>query len=194
MPTRKIFCMCRNYVLFHLSVLCFQPNNFLRVNFFATFSTDLNSASNYAFFDTHIKIIWKKYLFGHISTFCKLWSQTRAKRLQKSKNIFYKCVLEFNFASFNGSGLLIIYKKTLNRCSLLYRYYTPKRIKARILNLIIVLIRLARGEGRVAMICFVMEVCKGGCTGCLNRGCLAASHCQFQLLVCSTWGLLIIIT
>jgi hypothetical protein len=37
----------------------FQPYNFLRVNFFATFSMDSNSASNSAFFDTHFEIIWE---------------------------------------------------------------------------------------------------------------------------------------
>ncbi len=65
-----------------------QPYNFLCVNLFATFSSDSNLASNCAFFDTHIEIIWNKHFLGHISTFCKLWSQTRAKRLKKSKNIF----------------------------------------------------------------------------------------------------------
>ncbi len=33
------------------------------------------------------------------------------KRLKLSKNVFYKCVLEFNFSSINGSVLLIFSKK-----------------------------------------------------------------------------------
>ena len=37
--------------------------------FFELFPTDLKSASNSALFYTHIKMLWKKYLWGHISTF-----------------------------------------------------------------------------------------------------------------------------
>ena len=55
--------------------------------------------------------MWKKNILGHISTFCKLWSPTRTKRLKKTKNVFYKCVLEFNFASISGSGFFIFSKK-----------------------------------------------------------------------------------
>jgi hypothetical protein len=52
-----------------------------------------------------------KYFLGHISTFCKLLSQTRTKGAKKSEKIFYKCVLEFNFAFIQGSGLLIFFNK-----------------------------------------------------------------------------------
>ena len=47
----------------------FQPSNFLGVNFLDTFSTDSKLASNSAFFDTYIENIYKKYFWGHISTF-----------------------------------------------------------------------------------------------------------------------------
>jgi hypothetical protein len=40
-----------------------------------------------------------------IRTCCKLYSQTRTKRLEKTKNDFLKCVLEFIFATIKGSGL-----------------------------------------------------------------------------------------
>ncbi len=85
--------------------------NFFRRTFLAIFSTDSKSASNSAFFDTHIEWMWKKNILGHISTFCKLWSPTRTKRLKKTKNVFYKCFLEFNFASISGSGFFIFSKK-----------------------------------------------------------------------------------
>ncbi len=88
-----------------------HPCNILRVHFFAIFSTDSKSASISAFFDTHITNIWKKYFLGHISTSCKLLSQTRTKRRNKTKNVFYKCVLEFISSSIYGSGLLIFSKK-----------------------------------------------------------------------------------
>jgi hypothetical protein len=57
------------------------------------------------------ELIRKYYFLGHIIIICKLWSQTRAKRLKKSKNVFYKCLLEFSFSSINGSGLLTFFKK-----------------------------------------------------------------------------------
>ncbi len=53
-----------------------SANNFF-VHFFKTFSTDLKSECNSAFFD--------KKKFGQISTFIKLWSQTQNKRRQKKK-------------------------------------------------------------------------------------------------------------
>jgi hypothetical protein len=40
--------------------------------------------------------------------------------------------------------------------------YIPQRPNARGLALIDVLFNLAGGEGQGAMICFVMEACKGG--------------------------------
>ncbi len=48
--------------------------------------------------------LFKKKL-ALFSTFCKLWSLTCKKRLKKSKNIFCKCVLDFNFAPIKGSVL-----------------------------------------------------------------------------------------
>ncbi len=58
----------------------------------------------------YLDSVLEKIFLGHISTFCKLFSQMRMKRLKKSKNV-YKCVLVFNFASVSGSGLLIFPKK-----------------------------------------------------------------------------------
>ncbi len=40
-------------------------------------------------------------------TFFKLCSQTRKKRLKKSKKVFSKCVLDFNFAPITGSVFFI---------------------------------------------------------------------------------------
>ncbi len=54
----------------------------------------------------------QKIVMGHISTFGKLWSQMRKKRLKKSKNVFCKCVLDFNFAPITGSVLFIFLKKS----------------------------------------------------------------------------------
>jgi hypothetical protein len=50
---------CRNLVfaLFSLTnVLQFSTNNFFQVNLFPVISTDLKSAKNFAFLDTHMKI------------------------------------------------------------------------------------------------------------------------------------------
>jgi hypothetical protein len=62
---------------------------------------DLKSASNNAFFDTHFtpisKCCAKKYFWGHISTFCQLWSLTRTIRLKKSKNLFFQTWIRINY-------------------------------------------------------------------------------------------------
>ncbi len=70
-------------------------------------------------------LLWffpKKIFLGHIRTyFVKLWSQTRKKRLKESKNLFSKCVLDFNFAPIKGCVLYFL-KKSQIRCTLLYMY------------------------------------------------------------------------
>ena len=58
-----------------------------------------------------ISIFSKKKFLGHISTFCKLSSQMRPKRLKITKNVFYKNVLESDLASIKGSGSFIFLKK-----------------------------------------------------------------------------------
>ncbi len=63
-------------------------------------------------FLTPFVIFQKKNFLGHISTFFKLWSHTRKKRLKKSKNVFCKCVLDFNFAPIKGSVFFISKKKS----------------------------------------------------------------------------------
>ncbi len=65
--------------------------------FLKTFSTDLKLAWNSAFFDTFFDL--KKKCLGHISSFFKLWSQTRKKLLKKTKNLFYEHALEFSYAT-----------------------------------------------------------------------------------------------
>jgi hypothetical protein len=60
------------------SILHFFVNNFLRMRFFAAFSTDSKSASKFAFFIPILHLV-----LNHISTFWKLWRQTRTKRLKR---------------------------------------------------------------------------------------------------------------
>ena len=50
--------------------------------------------------------------YFNISTFCNIRSQMRKKRLKKSKKIFCKCVLDFNFAPITGSVFFIFKKKS----------------------------------------------------------------------------------
>ena len=101
---------CTFFTFTHVRQTCFAYNFFL-VHFFTTFSTDLKSAWNSAFFDTFFDYFKKINFFGHISTFFKLWSQTRKKRLKKSKNLFSKCVLDFNFVPIKESVFFIFKKK-----------------------------------------------------------------------------------
>ncbi len=100
---------CTFFMFTPVRQTCFAYNFFV-VHFFTTFSTDSKSAWNSAFLDTFFDFLKKKIL-GNISTFFKLWSQTRKKRLNKSKNVFCKCVLDFNFAPIKGSVFFIFKKK-----------------------------------------------------------------------------------
>ncbi len=101
---------CTFFTFTHVRQTCFAYSFFL-VHFFKTFSTDSKSAWNSAFFDTFFDFVKKKFFLGHISTFFQLWNQTRKKRLKKSKNVFCKCVLDFNFAPIKGSVFFIFKKK-----------------------------------------------------------------------------------
>ncbi len=56
--------------------------------------------------------------FCHISTF-KIFEAKRAKKAQKIKNHFSKCVLDLNFAPIKGYVFFIV-KKSKIRCTLLY--------------------------------------------------------------------------
>ncbi len=44
-------------------------------------------------------LIFAKKFVPKFAQFCKLWSQTRNKRIQNTKNVFNKFVLKFHFAS-----------------------------------------------------------------------------------------------
>ncbi len=103
--------ICTFFTFIHVRQTCFAYN-FFCVHFVTTFSTDSKSAWNSAFFDTFNDFFQKTFFLGHIGTFFKLWSQMRKKRLKKSKNVFCKCVLDFNFAPIKGSVFLIFYKKS----------------------------------------------------------------------------------
>jgi hypothetical protein len=98
----------RNYVLLPLLVPCTKVHShitFFVKTFLLLFHFEISI--KFCVFFTHIKNIWKKIFWGHISTFCKLLSRTRKKRLKKSKNVFYKCGLELALypISIHGSGL-----------------------------------------------------------------------------------------
>ncbi len=95
---------CTFFTFTHVRQTCFAYNF---VHFFTTFSTYSKSAWNSAIFDTFYDCLQKIFFKGHISTFYKLWSQTRKKRLKKSNNVFSKCVLDFNFAPIKGSVFFI---------------------------------------------------------------------------------------
>ncbi len=75
--------------------------------FFHYFFNGFEISVKFCFFRHLFGFFSKKFFLGHISTFFKLWSQTRKKRLKKSKNVFSKCVLDFNFAPNRGSVFFI---------------------------------------------------------------------------------------
>ncbi len=53
-------------------------------------------------FVTFFDFVKKNFFFCHISTFFELWLQMRKKRLKKTENLFYECILEFNYAPIKG--------------------------------------------------------------------------------------------
>ncbi len=96
--------MTENGVLAFIT-LCksFQPIIFLG-KFFCFFSTDSNSASKFAFYDTHIEYLQKKFRGGEsYYHFLPTLEWSSDKIAQKTNDIFYKCVLKFNFASISAS-------------------------------------------------------------------------------------------
>ncbi len=64
---------------------------------FCYFFNEFKLLINFCFFCPYRDCL-KTNFFGHISTFCKLLSQTCVKRLKQSKNVVYNPVLEFKFA------------------------------------------------------------------------------------------------
>ncbi len=86
------------------------------VHFLKTYSTDLKSAWNSAFFKI-FSISKKKLSYEH---FLKTLKPNTHKTAQKTKkNVFCKCGLDLNFASIKGS-VFFIFKKSQIRCTLLY--------------------------------------------------------------------------
>ncbi len=124
--------MSRKYALF-LLLLMFVILVLL-ITFFCTFFNIFFNG-----FEISVKfcIFWHLFRFfqiflfkGHISTFFKLWSQTRKKRLKKSKNVFCKCVLDFNFEPMEGSVFFIFKKKS----NLLYPTAQAQKAEMEYLN------------------------------------------------------------
>jgi hypothetical protein len=71
-------------------------NNFFMLHFFKTFSTDLKSAWNSAFFDTHIEFFNKKSFLLLLALFVNFDCKCAGNGSKKRKIFFYECVLDFN--------------------------------------------------------------------------------------------------
>ena len=96
---------CTFYAFTHVRQICFAYNFFWCI-FLQLFQRIRNQRETLRFW--HLFWFKKKKIFlGHICTSFKLWSQTRKKRLKKSKNVFCKCVLDFNFVPIKGSVIFI---------------------------------------------------------------------------------------
>jgi hypothetical protein len=53
----------------------------------------------------------EKIIFGVILALLQTYKPNELEKAQKIKKKFFKCVIEFSFASIHGSGLLICSKK-----------------------------------------------------------------------------------
>ncbi len=90
----------------------FLLKNWIWVSKNAEFHADFESVLKKCTKKKLLAKMWRKQalfsLFTHVRqtffayNFLKLWSRTRKKRLKKSKNVFSKCVLDFNFAPIKG--------------------------------------------------------------------------------------------
>ncbi len=100
---------CTFFTFTHVRQTCFAYNFFCA--FFHNFFNRVEISVKFCVFWHLFEFFQKKFFLGHISTFFKLWRQTRKKRLKKSKNVFSKCVLDFNFAPIKASVFFIFKKK-----------------------------------------------------------------------------------
>ncbi len=80
--------ICTFFTFPYVRRTCFACN-FFWVHFLQLFQQNRNQREILRFFDIFIFIFFKTIFWGHISMFCKLWSQMRKKRLKKSKNVFF---------------------------------------------------------------------------------------------------------
>jgi hypothetical protein len=107
-------CWKNEFVVFHLLVSILWAKVLSPITFFQKiFSQIFQRIQNHRQILRLFVPIWNYceiFLGGHISTFCKLWSQTHTKRLEITKNGYCKCVLEFNFQSIKGFGLFTFAK------------------------------------------------------------------------------------
>ncbi len=98
---------CTFFTFTHVRQTCFAYNFFWCI-FSQLFQRIRNQREILCFFYTFFDFCQKTFFRSYcISPFLKLWSQTRKKRLKKSKNVFSKCVLDFNFAPIKGSVFFI---------------------------------------------------------------------------------------
>jgi hypothetical protein len=96
---------CTFFTFTHVRQTCFAYNFFF-VHFFQLFQWIRNQHEILRFL-TPFLIFSKTIFLGHISTFSNFKSQLRKKQLKKSKNVFSKCVLDFNFAHIKGCVFFI---------------------------------------------------------------------------------------
>jgi hypothetical protein len=104
--------LCTFFTFTHVRQTCFSYNFFLCI--FKTFSTDLKSAWNSAFFDTFLT---KKIFFGPISTFSNFEANCAKNGAKNQINVLHKCVLDLNFPPIKGS-VFFIFEKSYIRCNL----------------------------------------------------------------------------
>ncbi len=98
--SKNVTKICTFFTFTYVRQTCFARNFFL-VHFLQLIQRIRNQREILCFLTSFLIFL------GHIGTFCKLWSKMRKKRLKKSKNVFCKCFLDFNFAPITGSVFFI---------------------------------------------------------------------------------------
>ncbi len=112
--SKNVMEICTFFTFTHVCQTCFASNFFWFI-FLRLFQRIRNQRDNLRFLISYLK----KKNWGHIITFCKLWSQMGKNSSKNQKNVFCKCILDFNFAPIKGS-VFFISKKSQIRCTLLY--------------------------------------------------------------------------
>ncbi len=105
------------FFYFYYCVQSFRPL-FFWVSIFAFFSTVPKTASNFAFYETHLNL-WPK---NFVAKFWQFRRQTRTKQLQKMEKRISQMCLKILFRIRFWSGSFHFVKKVQNRCTYMSSY------------------------------------------------------------------------
>ncbi len=96
--------ICTFFIFTHVRQTCFAFNLFL-VHFLRTFLTDFEISVKICVFDTYFNVLQNNFCC-HVYPFLNFEAKPDRYGTTKSKNVFIKFALDFNFAFIKGPGFL----------------------------------------------------------------------------------------